>query len=226
MKRSWKPAIAGLVTAVAMNVVSNTHAVETSNNIYQASEEYRVGAFSSVPQIDLICKAQNPDLDSFDVLDKCMDANWRKVLKAPVPEEELRKRLTNSTTISYSRQHGTQASFNAPDGTNYLWYPGIPQIVKGEWKITNENEIFAAGDDSSTNNPSDFVCFKYPAEELKPLTNVLGDVWTCGRGGEILWLQDQIVLEGDVLGLEGKSRAPFITKPHLGYTVGELKQEQ
>ncbi|MEM8649635.1 MAG: hypothetical protein AAGF54_03815 [Pseudomonadota bacterium] len=226
MKRSWKPAIAGLVAAGALIAVSNTHAVETSNNIYQASEEYRVGAFSSVPQIDLNCKALHPELDSFDVVGKCMDHNWRKVLGTPVPEEELRKRLTNSTTISYSPEHGTQASFNAPDGTNYLWYPGIPQIVKGEWKITNENEVFAAGVDSDANTPSDFVCFRYPASELKPLTNVVGDVWTCGRGGEILWLQDQLVLEGDVLGLEGKTQAPFITKPHLGYTVGELKQEQ
>ena len=89
MKRSWKPAIAALVAAGALIAVSNTHAVETSNNIYQASEEYRVGAFSSVPQIDLNCKALHPELDSFDIVGKCMDHNWRKVLGTPLPEEEL-----------------------------------------------------------------------------------------------------------------------------------------
>jgi len=183
---------------------------------------HRVATFSATPQFDPECKSKNPNANTLDLINKCMSPGWKKVLSEQIPKEQLRAQLANKTSIHFSSQHGTQVSFYAADGKTYLWYPGNSAVLAGLWKATDETEVNGRPARQGR-APADYVCFKYPTNSYNPVTKRGGGTWNCARGGELLYLDDRNVQEGDVYGLSSRGPVPFITQRGRKYSATQLK---
>src|SRR3954465_1939640 len=98
--------------------------------------------------------------------------------------------LAGVTNMTHSTGHGTQVEYVAEGGKTYLWYPGNTKILKGQWKVEDDN-----------------MCFAYGANSYNPVTKQRGG-WECEpvrayQGG----IAEQVT--GDPMGLAGPRAAPF-----------------
>lgn len=122
----------------------------------------------------------------------------------PPPGETLAIKLSDrgfagKTVMTYSRQHGTQVEYVAPDGRAFLWYPGNLTIVPSLWKIEDRGIIF-----------ENRICGKYPSTSYNPATARHGGSWECRP------VSRQPVMdfaEGDVFNLSRRRLVPFRLPP-------------
>lgn len=91
--------------------------------------------------------------------------------------------------------HGTQVEYMSADGETFLWYPGNSVILPGHWKREGSD-----------------ICFSYGPNTYNPVTGTKGGAWECetyrGFVGNIAER-----MEGDILGLAGRSKVPFKLSP-------------
>jgi hypothetical protein len=108
--------------------------------------------------------------------------------------------LSDKTHSSYSDParggHGQQVYYMAPDGLEYLWYPGNRGIVLGRWKT----EQSANGDFAN-------ICFKYATHTYNPVMDTQGGSWECVPAVLHIYQEDASI-EGDIFGL-ATSGLPF-----------------
>lgn len=132
----------------------------------------------------------------------CVQGTSNPTIDAPVPavdtstEAALRQQLSDATLLAYSPVHGTQVEYTAPDGKAYLWYPGNPGPVVGEWTADTDG------------TGSAIVCFKYPANTYNPETEEWGGRWWCKQGAGYVADEDHLV-SGDPFNL-ASGRIPYV----------------
>src|SRR5262249_25017042 len=127
---------------------------------------------------------------------------------------------SNTTTLSYSPQHGTQVSYSADDGRIFLWYPGNPEILHGNWRTCEERMGSQLESGERISIPIGKVCFQYGPNTYNPVTGAVGDVWECSIAGR---LEETLVerRRGDVLGLMKRASVPFVL-PKEQTTINDL----
>jgi len=93
----------------------------------------------------------------------------------------------------YEDSHGNQVEYFDPAGRCYLWYPGNPVVLVGQWRC-DESHIY----------------FRYGYNTYNPVTGLIGGRWEpCPLA---LWSTSIVeAVPGDILGLE--RRLPFVLKP-------------
>ncbi len=108
----------------------------------QANYPKPKGRVEQVPPIEanatggtvrLKCDSPNPYVTPVAALEQ--------QLSAP----QLRALASGRTHRSYSKQHGTQVEYLAPDGNAYLWYPGNTRVVAGTWRVEQNDQNPKAG---------------------------------------------------------------------------------
>jgi hypothetical protein len=67
---------------------------------------------------------------------------------------------SGKTVLFYDVHHGNQLEFLDVDGRCYLWYPGNPGIVPGQWKAHGKS-----------------IAFRYGSNTFNPVTGVTGGGW-------------------------------------------------
>jgi len=94
----------------------------------------------------------------------------------------------------YEDSHGNQVEYLDPDGRCYLWYPGNPVVLVGQWRC-DESRIY----------------FRYGSETYNPVTDVIGGLWEpCSVA---LWSVSIVeAVPSDIFELE--RQLPFVLKPH------------
>ncbi len=112
----------------------------------------------------------------------------------PSTPDEFKLLIADFTTMLYDSR-GTQVEYNAANGKTYLWYPGNPEIVRGQWKLKR-------------NGKSVNICFKYPAGATTG--RVAGD-WQC-QGVQPYLDGARQRSPGDGLRLSKTKAAPFVLK--------------
>ena len=93
----------------------------------------------------------------------------------------------------YEDSHGNQVEYLDPDGRCYLWYPGNPVVLVGQWRC-DESRIY----------------FRYGSETYNPVTGVIGGQWESRPTA--LWSASVVeAVPGDILELD--RRLPFVLQP-------------
>ena len=99
--------------------------------------------------------------------------------------------LGGYTHMTASPAHGTQVEYVTTDGKTFLWYPGNSVILEGRWKQEGSQ-----------------ICFAYGENTYNPATGHQGGGWECtGLRGYVSGITER--MQGDVLRLQGRTRAPF-----------------
>lgn len=137
---------------------------------------------------------------------------------------KVNSRVAGTTSISFSRQHGTQVSYKTSDGAIYLWYPGNESVLRGEWKarispdylktrLSNGNyqvtrrSLIKRG---RTYTSEADICYKYPTGSENPVTAAAGGRWECALALMALPSKEQTV-DGDPFELATRTQVPFVT---------------
>jgi len=138
---------------------------------------------------------------------------------------ELKQRMNNATSHSYSPVHGTQIEYNAADGRSFLWYPGNKIILPSEWKIQSGSKSITVH--VQTANGVDIrkvitpdICYRYGGSTINRVTNQRGGKWEC-QNYRIHQLFNVELRKGDVFKLSKKSLPPFTLKRNKT-TIGQL----
>lgn len=115
----------------------------------------------------------------------------------------------NTTRYSHDPQHGNQISFNTADGQTYLWYPGNPVVLKGEWRACEDRFGMTVKGAETTMLPYGKLCFKYGPNTFNPATGSKGNEWECAAASKLeATLVEQ--RQGDVFGLAKRTPVPFV----------------
>jgi hypothetical protein len=115
----------------------------------------------------------------------------------------------NTTRYSHDPKHGNQISFSTANGQIYLWYPGNPAVLKGEWRACEDRVGMTVRGAETTMLPYGKLCFKYGPNTFNPATGSKGDEWECAAASK---LESTLVeqRQGDVFGLAKKTPVPFV----------------
>lgn len=121
--------------------------------------------------------------------------------------------ISGKTWRSIESSSGQHIHYSAPDGRDFAWFRGEERILAGEWRI-----------ETATDRKGQAVtrfCLRYPAEAVHPISKTSGDQWYCRAAGSVFhWIPERV--NGDVLGLAGRTQAPFaLTLSNL--TIAQLK---
>lgn len=126
----------------------------------------------------------------------------------------------NTTRYSHDPQHGNQVSFSTADGHTYLWYPGNPVVLKGEWRACEDRFGMTVKGAETTMIPFGKLCFKYGSNTFNPATGSKGDEWECAPASKLeTTLVEQ--RQGDVFGLAKRTSVPFVL-PRDRTTMNQL----
>ncbi|MDO5706800.1 MAG: hypothetical protein Q4G49_17240 [Paracoccus sp. (in: a-proteobacteria)] len=118
--------------------------------------------------------------------------------------------LAATTVKSYSRAHGTQIEYLAPDGRSFLLYPGNRMILPGEWQIRGSGPIKGE------------MCFRYGANTYNPVTGARGSAWECGFLTDYLVYNDEI-RDGDILNLSRRTQPPARLPKGVNLTIAQVQ---
>ena len=113
-----------------------------------------------------------------------------------------RRFLFNKTVRHYSPQHGTQVEYHSADGRAFLWYPGNPMILRGQWRVEEVPNVpklweVPPGSGNIVERTLFQPCYRYGANTYNPVTRNHGDKWECSgfftgfgeaRGGDLFGL--------------------------------------
>jgi hypothetical protein len=115
----------------------------------------------------------------------------------PIKRYDSSGKLTSSTPAQPMKGTGTQIEYLGADGKAYLWYPGNPNLMVGEWKtgtvplIRNNNGV-----ENRSEMPT--LCFRYGSQGF-----------SCdGAYTYLRRVTDSA--PGDVFGLSRRSKPPFV----------------
>lgn len=119
----------------------------------------------------------------------------RRANAIAVSPEALAAYLSDTTTKSYSKEHGTQYSYFAADGTYNLVYPGNASVLKGWW-TTREGGLLGP-----------VICYAYQGPTYNPVTRsrLRPQEWKCQNAvtSLIRWRE---VRDGDPLRMAQTTR--------------------
>jgi hypothetical protein len=96
-----------------------------------------------------------------DVQSAIAEVNARKNLFPDYPQPDM-------TYLSFSKAHGYQVNYLAPEGRARLWYPGNRRGVPEEYKCDIVNGI-------------DAICWRHPSGNSNPVTRTQGGGFQCSR---------------------------------------------
>ena len=113
--------------------------------------------------------------------------------------ESLAAFHANTTHRSFSKAHGTQIEYLAPDGRTYLVYPGNTRMVLGEWKSRISPR---------RGKPAE-MCFRYGQNSYNPVTKQRGGSWSCTPGRVYTYLAQEII-PGDPLNMRNTRTLPQV----------------
>ncbi len=102
--------------------------------------------------------------------------------------------LGGYTHMSVGDFHGTQVEYLALGGKSWLWYPGNKFILEGRWKRQGAD-----------------ICFAYGANTYNPATGQRGGGFEC-MPFRLYWGGVVERMQGDVLGLTGRGKVPFVLR--------------
>ncbi len=74
-----------------------------------------------------------PDFDRVMARGESLTDAEKAEITALAQPENLKRFLGNTTSRSFSYQHGTQVEYLGADGRAFLWYPGNDKLVPGTW---------------------------------------------------------------------------------------------
>jgi hypothetical protein len=119
--------------------------------------------------------------------------------EATTTAAQIRSAYAGKTRMTYSSQHGTQVEYVAPDGRNFLWYPGNRTVLPGRWKV-----------DVDPDDPDETsLCQLYPSSSYNPVTQTFGGSWECEDARHAL-SRTRETLSGDPFGLARRRAPPFV----------------
>lgn len=126
--------------------------------------------------------------------------------------------FAGKTRVSSAFDRGSQVSYMAPDGTIYLWFPGNPVVLRGQWTLEESGGYrpYAGRPVSETN-----VCFFYGPNSPNAWTGQRGKPECLPAETLARWSQDRA--DGDVFGLSEKREVPFVLPPERT-TIVELRK--
>ncbi len=132
---------------------------------------------------------------------------------ATITAQQAQAFLSGKTWRSTESSSGQHIHYSAADGRDFAWYRGEERILAGEWRI-----------ETATDNKGRTVtrlCLRYPGEAVHPIAKTSGDQWYCRAAGSVFhWIPERV--DGDVLGLAGRTQAPFaLTLSNL--TIAQLE---
>lgn len=158
-------------------------------------------------------------------LTDCFDPAYLAATRNPVSIEQARAYFSGNTTRSYSTAHGTQVSYEAPDGSVHLWYPGNTMALKGEWRVVAKSSampeiMMPSGSRALSELDSQaYICYRYGANTYNPVTQVRGRVWQCQDATITIRTQIREKTAGDIFNLSS-GQIPFVMeKENLSFSV-------
>jgi hypothetical protein len=95
-----------------------------------------------------------------------------------------RRFRANKTVLHYSPQHGTQIEYHTADGRAFLWYPGNPIILPGQWRVEEVPNVpklweEPPGSGNIVERTLFQPCYRYGPNTYNPVTRNTGDKWEC-----------------------------------------------
>jgi len=123
-------------------------------------------------------------------------------------KEQAIKLLSNKTTMSYDKQHGTQISFYRGDGVEFLWYPGNSQVLRGQWSVIEEEVGFSPDGIEKFVADAGKICFEFGKNTYNPATKRIGEKECENAGIHEAYVSER--QEGDVFGLANVTDVPFV----------------
>jgi len=110
----------------------------------------------------------------------------------------LTKFLQDTTTKSFSREHGTQFSYFQTDGGYNLVYPGNASVLKGQWQVRKGGLL------------GPVICYSYTVSTFNPSTRKRqqSGKWKCQNARSSLrrWME---IRDGDPLTLSETTILPM-----------------
>ena len=128
---------------------------------------------------------------------------------------QIRADLAGTTQLHTSRVHGPQIAYFAPDGTEYLWYPGNRVVLKARWFLRDAamQTIYvpqADGSEEKRQAKAYGICFVYGARTYNPATGQGGGKPEC-TNANTYQSSAAAVRRGDVFRLSERTAVPFVT---------------
>lgn len=102
------------------------------------------------------CAGQSPNTDLANAI---AEVASRKNSFADYPQPD-------TTYLSFSRAHGFQVNYLAPQGKAWLWYPGNQRGVAEDYKLD-----VVAGQKA--------ICWRHPSDSYNPVTRKQGGAFAC-----------------------------------------------
>ncbi|WP_029041522.1 hypothetical protein [Cucumibacter marinus] len=143
--------------------------------------------------------------------------------KKPVTEERFdflfmsvssQKQFMRGITIMYyDRGHGTQIEYVDGRGHTWLWYPGNPVVLPGDYKVLPsglryEQKVKAGSQTTVKQGVTTHICYRYGSNTFNPVTITRGGDFDCAPAP--LLMADVIeTAKGDIFGLAGRKAVPF-----------------
>ena len=122
--------------------------------------------------------------------------------------QSLHSYLSDTTTKSFSKAHGTQFEYLVANGRSYLVYPENKFVLKGSWTTQS-------GGFSGTN-----ICFASDGSARNPVTGQVFEAgeWDCRNGSLYLAKMDEI-RDGDPLNLRRTDRLPQVLPKGINLSI-------
>lgn len=135
----------------------------------------------------------------------------REVTASTTPAQAVA--LMSNKTWRRVQGSGQAVHYSTQNGRDFLWIHGQSRLYRGQWRVETGRD--------GTGQERTRLCFRYPDDAINPLSNTPGDQWHCWNAGMVFhYVRERV--EGDPLGLEQRSQAPFVLDLRL-YTISQLQ---
>lgn len=198
-----------IVTALSLLMALPLSGCQTGGGANVQVTNYRIRSFKTKSDFIPGC-GEGKDI-GFRILD-CLTPEAKRMYANPASSSEVLAAMNNTTRRTYLPQHGTQITYQTPDGRIYLWYPGNKKVLQGQWTLKPSRNSRSAG----------LVCFSYSANSYNPVTGHTGAGWVCASATEMLRFATQETEQGDVFGLSTREEVPFVL-PKSDTSIAKLK---
>lgn len=149
-----------------------------------------IAVLESLPALNWV-QLHGAPIKDFGPLERRPKVRW---FKTPPRGDALRALLANQTIHSYVGNYGNQVEYLSDDGGAFKWSGADPTIVKGEWKLKDDDKK---------------VCFRYDPTPSAPK----GDWWCQETHTWYNFADIRRKWQGDVYGLSKSDAAPSEISP-------------